>query len=319
MRPGDDPMRAVYVVLTHSGWSQVQRLAGAILRSSPGSRVLIAHDDRTEQFPERLDDARVVVFRHGLPSDWGSWELVEATLRALARARELFDPDLVTVITGADYPVGSLVEWEREALAADGWIGTAIPLQYTPRWGRRRGVGDDRYTRYSMRWVRPFWSGWVTPPLWWRRLRWAAAARLEPVIGIRDVTRGRGIHYGFRRLPAFFTLERPPYFGGQTFAVRRAELDRLLDDDFAPGSRLRKVYRHTVIPDESALQTALAWRGAPASLPPVSYVRWDATRDQCVVWTSADLEEIRASGSPFCRKVDPEHSAQLLSRLDSQS
>ncbi|GAA4374183.1 hypothetical protein [Agromyces bauzanensis] len=313
----DEPVRAVYVILTHAGWKQVQRLAAAILRSSPRSRVLIAHDARAEQFPAFVDDPRIVVYTHGLPSDWGSWELVEATLRAFSRARELFDPALVTLITGADYPARSLAEWEREAVSAEGWVGTASPLEYTPRWGRARGVGDDRLTRYTMRWYRPFWSGWVTSaPRWWVRLRWAAALRLEPAFGVRDVTRGRGIHYGIARAPACFSPERPCYFGGQTLAVRRVELDRLLDEDFAPGSPLRRVYRRTMIPDESALQTALAWRSAPAQLPPVSYMRWDETVDQCVVWTATDFDEIRASRSPFCRKVDPERSDELLSLLD---
>lgn len=312
-----EPVRAVYVILTHAGWRQVQRLAAAILRSSPHSRVLIAHDARAEPFPAFVDDRRIVVFEHGLRSDWGSWELVEATLMAFSQARDLFDPSLVTLITGADYPARSLVEWEREAISADGWVGTASPLEYSPRWGRTRGVGDDRLTRYAMRWYRPFWSGWVVaPPRWWVRLRWAVALRLEPAFGVRNITRGRGIHYGLARVPAYFSPARPCYFGGQTLAVRRVELDRLLDEDFAPGSQLRRVYRRTVIPDESALQTALAWRGAPAQLPPVSFVRWDATIDQCVVWTATDLDDIRASRSPFCRKVEPERSDELLDMLD---
>ncbi len=308
---------AVYVILTHTAWDQVRRLAAAILRSSPDSRVLIAHDARTEAFPRSVDDSRIVVFAHGLRTDWGSWEIVEATLAAFGRARELFDPALVTLITGADYPVRSLAQWEQEVLSADGWVGIAEPLDYTPRWGRTLGEGDDRYTRYALRWYRPLWAARAAEaPSWWVRIRNAIALRLEPVFGVRYVSRGRGLHYGFARVPPFFGPRLPCYFGSQLLAVRRNELDQLLDDDFGVGSRLRRVYRRTVIPDESALQTALALRGMPASLSPVSFARWDDANDQSIVWGTADFDEIRASGSAFCRKVDSVRSAGLLDMLD---
>jgi hypothetical protein len=310
---------AAYVVLTHANWPQSERLAAAILRSSPQARVLIAHDDRREVFPRSVGDPRIAVYRHGLSSDWGSWELVRATLAAFDRARDLFDPDLVVLLSGADYPTRPLAAWEAEALAADGWVGTAEPLRYRTRWGRRRGDGDDRYTRYAFRWFRPPWhASAAAAPAWWLRIREALALRLEPVFGMRFVTRGRGLHYGFVRWPAPFGPGRPCYFGSQWLAVRRPELDRLLDEDFAAGSRLTSLYRRTVIPDESALVTALAWRQMPSTLAPVSHTRWDVASDTAVTFTAADLDDIVASGSPFCRKMDPARSGELMDLLDQR-
>ena len=312
--------RTVYVLLTHRDWPQVHRLATAILRSSPDARVLIAHDARREAFPAPTEDARIEVFVHGRASDWGSWDLVEATLDAFARARDLFDPDLICLISGNDYPVRSLPGWEREALAAESWVGAAEPLRYKPRWGTRRGEGDDRWTRYAYRWFRsPFRRRQGAFPAWRRRLRSALMLRLEPVVGLRIVSRGRGLHYGIRRVRSPFTTSRPCFIGSQWLALRRAELDQLLDRDFAPRSRLRRVYEHSIIPDESALVTALSWIAPPSALAPVTHVRWDAARDEPVTWTVADLDELRASGSPFCRKVDPTTSAELLDALDEAS
>lgn len=312
-------VRTAYVVLTHRDWPQARRLAGAILRSSPDARVIIAHDARRETFPASMDDPRVDVFVHGRESDWGSWELVEATLDAFARARDLFDPQLVCLLSGSDYPVRPLPAWESEALAAESWIGTAEILDYTPRWGRRRGEGDDRWTRYAYRWFRsPFSRRSRGPRPWWR-LRSAIMLRLEPVIGLRVVSRGRGLHYGIRRIPRPFTSERPFYFGSQWLAVRRSELDGLLDRDFAPRSRLRRLYEHSIIPDESALVTALSWIRRPSRLSPVTHVRWDDERDEPITWALADLAELRASGSPFCRKVDPVAGADLLDVLDREA
>lgn len=313
--------RAAYVVLTHRDWPQVRRLVAAILSSSPEAYVLVAHDARRERFPLDTADPRVEIFEHGLETDWGSWELVEATLRAFELARERADPDLVCLISGQDYPVRRLLDWEAEALAAESWIGEAEPLSYLPHWGRRRGEGDDRLTRYTYWWFRTpaarlglHLPGHLGDVL--RRVRDAVALRLEPVLGVRVVARGRGVHWGIRRPRTPFTASRPCAYGSQWLALRRPELDRLLDVDLAPRSPLRRLYRHSIIPDESGLVTPLLWRAAPSSLAPVTQVIWDEASDQPTTRTLADLPALVESRSPFCRKVDPAASGPLLEALD---
>ncbi|MBO0980977.1 hypothetical protein [Microbacterium sp. SD291] len=314
-------VRAVYVVLSHRNWAQVRRLAGAILVSSPEARVIIAHDARAETFPVDAEDERIDIFAHGLACDWGSWELVDAALRAFDRARTTWDPQLICLISGQDYPMRHLPEWEQEAITAPSWIGEARPLRYRPRWGRRRGRGDDRYTRYAYRWFRAPFGGTGLPAhsgagRFAARVRRALALHLEPVFSIRFVERGRGRHYGIRRLRVPFTTQTPCYLGSQWLAVRRPEVDALLDHDFARGTPLRRLYRRSVIPDESALVTPLSWRSNPSSLPPVSLSRWDPDDDETVTWTLEDLPMLLGSGSPFCRKVDPDRSAELMDALD---
>ncbi|MBM7502749.1 beta-1,6-N-acetylglucosaminyltransferase [Agromyces aurantiacus] len=315
--------RAAYVVLTHRDWPQVERLVRAIIASSPSAYVLVAHDSRTTEFPAGIGDPRVDVVEHGLATDWGSWELVEATLRAFELVRERVDPALVVLVSGQDYPIRRLDEWEAEVLAADGWVGTAEPLRYTAHWGTRRGEGLDELTRYTYRWFqtplarRRIRIGGPTGALL-RRVRGAVSLRLEPMLSVRVVTRGRGVFWGIRRRTPF-SPERPCYFGSQWVALRRPELDRLLDEDLAPSSRLRRFYRRTVIPDESALVTPLSWRGAPAALPPVTRVTWDTVRDQPTVCTLDDLDALVSSGSAFCRKVEPVRSAALMDELDRRT
>ena len=119
-----------------------------------------------------------------------------------------------------------------------------------------------------------------------------------------------------RRTP--FSPERPCYSGSQWVALPRPELDLLLDEDLAPGSQLRRFYRHTVIPDESALVTPLSWQAAPSELPPVAHVTWDPALDQPTVCVLEDLDELVRSGSPFCRKVDSVISAGLMDALDQR-
>lgn len=321
-----DVTRAVYVVLSHRNWPQVRRLADAILGSSPDAQVVIMHDARKERFPEHAGDDRIEIIDHGLASDWGSWELVEAELYGFAIARERYDAQLVVLISGQDYPARPLGPWETEALEASSWVGEASPLSYTPHWGRRAGEGDDRLTRYSHRWfLSP--AEWLRPRLpyslrlpasiasRWKRARWVLARRLEPLMSVRSVARGRGVYYGVRRFPDPFK-HAACWFGAQWVAVRRTELDRLLDVDLAPHSALRRVYRHAIIPDESALVTPLARVTPPAPLAPVSMHRWDDKLDGVPIVSIKDLDEIVASGSPFCRKVDPVASAELMDALD---
>lgn len=322
MTPADRRSRAAYVVLTHRDWPQASRLVRAILSSSPRAFVVVAHDGRVERAGEPIDDPRVEVFEHGLAADWGSWELVEATLRAFDLARRRADPDLICLVSGQDYPIRRLEAWEDELLHAGGWVGRAEALSYKPHWGSRAGEGDDTLTRYEYRWVRSLGSrlGFETPaPLrpFVRRARGAIARYLAPVFGVRIVTRGRGLHYGFRRIRSPFSQARPCYYGSQWVAMTRPELDALLDADLAPGSSLRRVYRRSIIPDESALVTPLSWRSPPNGLPPVSRVVWDSAAGRPTTRTLDDLDELVDSGSPFCRKVEPTDSAELLDALDA--
>lgn len=84
-------------------------------------------------------DPRIDVLVHGYASDWGSWELLEATLEALRLVRNRYDPDLVVLISGSDCPAMPLGNWEAAALQEDAWHGDADVLTYRPRWGADQG------------------------------------------------------------------------------------------------------------------------------------------------------------------------------------
>ena len=105
------------------------------------------------------------------------------------------------------------------------------------------------------------------------------------------------------------------HLGSQWLAVDRARNELVLQA-LAPGTALREVFERSVIPDEAALQTVLASAGPPRPAVPVSYSVWVPSEDSTRTFTLDDLDEIRASGSPFCRKVHPERSATLMDALD---
>lgn len=311
---------AAYVILNHRDGDQIHRLVRAILASSPQSQVFVTHDARAAA-PPTFGDGRVHVRNHGLATDWGSWELVLATLEAFAWAREVADPALVVLISGQDYPVVRLEEWEQRVVASGGWGGEARPLAYRARWGRRHGEGDDDLTRYTYRWfrVRPTGLARHLPRsvvARFERSRPALAHVLEPAVGIRFVARGRGTHVGVRRVRNPFTSQHPCVKGSQWVAITRDLLDYLLAEA-GEGSRWRRYFRHTVIPDEALIPTLLWWVRRPEESGPVTYVDWSAELDAPRTLTLEDLPAILASGAAFCRKVDPELSAGLLDALDA--
>lgn len=310
-----------YVVLSHRNPEQVARLVRRILELSPDAAVLVRHDARTSPAPV-VAAPRVRVESHTDTPDWGSWDLLQASLDALRRAVQLFDPQLLVLVSGQDHPCRQLDRWEREiAAAGGGWVCAYLhPLRYRPRWGRAYGSGDDTLTRYVYRWY-PLPGG-----RWLHRSgsRTAGVLRgllvrlghhLEPVLAVRTVTRGRGYHVGLRALRTPFGPGSPCQMGSQWLATDRRGLDEI-ERALAGDRVLRRTYRRAVIPDESCFQTVLARTRPPLPGLAVSHVVWEAERDAPRTLTLADLDGVLASGAAFCRKVEPGVSDALVAELD---
>ncbi|WP_404392298.1 hypothetical protein [Humibacillus xanthopallidus] len=305
------PVTAAYVVLSHASADRLTHLVSAIRRSSPQSWVVVAHDARATPAP-RIDDERVLVWTHGLSTDWGSWALVEATLGGFRRARAAADPDLVVLVSGQCHPAVDLEAWERDLVAAGGWQGEVRPVSYRARWGGGDGAGDSVTTRYTYRWwPAPLLDGTLRRKGRLARVLWAAAHRTEPLVSLRLVERGHGAHVGVRRLRSPFTSDTPCQLGSQWVALDRIGLDHVLAE-LAPGAPLERAYRHTIIPDESALQTVLA-RHRPAAV--TRTVSHRLPEDVPLAWQQ-QLHDIEQSGAPFGRKVEDFADPAVLERLD---
>ncbi|HEY0118686.1 MAG TPA: hypothetical protein VGC04_07900 [Cellulomonas sp.] len=319
--PASAAASAAYVVLSHRHPDQVERLVRRILELSPDAAVLVRHDARAAAAPV-LASARVRVEAHTDASDWGSWDLVRATLGAMHRAAEMFDPAMLVLVSGQDYPCRDLARWERDfGAAGGGWACAYLhPLHYRPRWGRGYGAGDDTLTRYLYRWYPLPGGRWlhrsgsrVAAALRWLLVR--AGHYLEPVLCVRNVTRGRGYHVGLRALRTPFGAGTPCQMGSQWLAMDRgalAEVERALSGDRV----LRRTYRRAIIPDESFVQTVLARRGPPLEGFSVSHSVWQAERDAPRTLTLGDLDGVLASGAAFCRKLEPGASDTLADELD---
>lgn len=312
---------AAYVIVSHRNATSVERLVERILELSPDAAVLVHHDARQTVAPV-IQSQRVLVESHTEASDWGSWELVDSSLTALRRAATVFDPDLLVLISGQDYPCRNLALWEREVIdSRSGWVCASVnELHYRPRWGRRRGEGDDTLTRYRYRWYRLPGGRWLQGS----RARAASTIRrlinrigryVEPVISVRTITRGRGYHLGLRALHTPFGPDSPCFKGSQWIAMNRKNLDRIVTE-LGENHLLRHAYERSIIPDESVFQTILGRIQLPVEDASVSYTVWEAENDAPRILSLSDLDDIRASRAAFCRKLEPGVSDELAAELD---
>ncbi len=308
-----------YIVISHSLPEQTERLLRAIRSSSPTSAVVVMHDGR-ESPPPRALATRCLVVEHGLATDWGSWEIVEAMLEGCRIARREFGTDIYAIVSGQDYPVVDLAAWECRFGAVGGWQGSAQPVTYRPRWGRRYGEGNDNFTRFHYRWY-PLPGGQVldaSGSSWARGVRWAlwkVGHYFEPIIDVRHVTRGRGFHIGFRAVRGPLGRSVRCMLGSQWLAMDRARLVGLLQRHESD-RRLRRQFERSIIPDEAYFQTLLSDQCPQQQAPPVSHVKWSPDTDGAGTLTLDDLDEILAGGSPFCRKVALPESGDLMDLLD---
>jgi hypothetical protein len=309
------------VVLSHRNPRSVVRLVHRILELSPNAAVLVSHDARQSPVPV-FDCKRVLVESRTEASDWGSWKLVETSLRALSRAAAEFDPELLVLISGQDYPCRNLAAWERGVLdCGSGWVCADVhQLHYRPRWGRRSGEGEDDLTRYTYRWYPLPGGRWLqrsgsTAASTIRKLLNRIGRYLEPAISVRTVTRGPGYHVGLRELHSRFGSQESYFKGSQWIAMDRTHHDWIVSE-LDNNRRLRSAYERSIIPDESVFQTILARTGPPLAGASVSFNVWEAENDAPRILTLEDVRDIQASGAAFCRKLEPGVSDDLATELD---
>ena len=177
-----------FLVVSHRNPGQVLRLVRA-LREGDDTAVLVHHDQRREPLDrDALEDAGGRLAHYGLSVEWGNVAYTEMLLRALSQLTEELDPDWVAVVSGQDYPLRPLSDFERHlarsphhALLGDAW---ELDLSAEPPPPRR-----EFYLRYRFRHYAPprtVAAAWEERALGWSRTprrrsnRIAAGCRASP-------------------------------------------------------------------------------------------------------------------------------------------
>ena len=315
--------RFAYVVLCHHKAEQALRLAATIRQLAPRSQVLLRHD----QSAGYIDAAQATAAGAALlissrQTDWGSWSLVDAALEAFARAQELWDPDWFVLISGQDYPVRRLADWEAEVLASGaGAVVPATPLVVGPGPLRPRSDLDWMRMRYTHRWMRlptlgiashlPRRVRSAVRAVWYRFLYDAQA-----LIVLNELPRNAGWALGLRRKFGPWSPATPIYKGDQWVALSRAALGVVTD---AGNERWRQYFSTTLIPDEAYFPTVLHASAEVGTLnSAISWLRWegDVSSPHPRTMTIESVGEATNSGAPFARKFDEAAGHDVLGHVD---
>ncbi len=290
------PSELGFAMLTHSQPDHVARLVTVLNRVFGDPPITIHHDARRCSLPTGLP-RNVHVFESGLKTNWGSFELVEASIMATERLMDRQDaPKWCYLLTGNCYPIKnrSQVLSHLESLDADAALNQSVvyPKPDATAWDadmKRRYV--DPYLRF------------------WRP------------------TKNRGLLYKYLSLPwetkrSPFSEELPCRVGPAFYTVNE-KAARVLSEGLRDRELVRW-YRKRFIPDESFFQTVLG--NAPdlrISNSHLHFIEWvdpilEPSEANPRTLTDQHLDKLVESPKHFARKVIPGHSDALMSRLDQE-
>lgn len=289
-----------YVLMTYRNAGQVSRLVARMRELSPDAVLLVRHDARREPLARSsLSASAAELHEYRSAIDWGGWTMVEAQLRELRWLRANTDADYITFLSGQDYPIASLVDWEHRVTETRPDLqGEVRRIEYRPRWFRR-GVGDRRARRAMYRYyrvrtranLRPLKV--LGPVVDTQRLPYSD----QTLIGLRSPLRG---------LKLWWSL---PWV---TLSCEAA--DAVLAAGGNP--KLPARFKRAFIPEESFIPTVLSNQGFRIIESQLTYCRFTYVSFHPVTFTLDDLRELTEAQAPFARKFDDSVDSRILDRLD---
>lgn len=292
-----------FLVVSHRNPRQVLRLVRT-LREGRDTAILVHHDQRAEPLdPAACEAAGGRLVNYGLPVEWGNVAYTEMLLRALAELSAGIDPDWIAVVSGQDYPLRPLPDFERhlaesphQALLGNLW---ELDLSTEPPPPEREFYLRYRYHHYA-------------PP---RLLAAVLARALGSRAYLRELPAGLGLRLGIRPSGHPFGPALRCHVCSDWLTLDRTAVRAVLDFTRANPDVMRH-YRRTVIPSESLFATILA-NDPTLSIGPASrLLGFEDGSPHPRTFRAGDVEELLDSGMHFARKFDERVDARALDLLD---
>jgi hypothetical protein len=266
--------------------------------------VLVHHDQRTEPIdPAACAEAGGRLVHYGLPVEWGNVAYTDMLLTALAELAENTDPDWIAVLSGQDYPLRPIADFERHvaesrrhALLGDVW---ELDVSREPPPPEREFYLRYRYRHYA-------------PP---RGVAAVLARLLGPRAYLRELPTGLGLRLGLKPLRHPFGPALRCHVCSDWLTLERRAVRAVLS--FArENPRVMKHYRRTIIPSESLFATVLANDPSMSIGPAPRLLGFEHGAPHPRTFTTADLERLLSSGMHFARKFDEGVDSRVLDLLD---
>lgn len=299
--------RFCYLLLAHTDPDGMLRTVRRIRTLSPGCEIVVRHHDPDYVEPARIRDAGATPLLSPVHVRWGDWTQVEMVLGACAFARAAVNADHFVVISGQDYPIRDLREWEQEVRDSEiDALLDPLPTQthnYDIRWSVRtmpRTGSDmlDRGLRFALN---------------------RAGAALDPLAYAHSSGRPDDdrVWLGLTRR---FTPGPPMTVTkcAQWATLRDRALDGVLRRD-REDCPTRRFFEHVKIPDESYLSSLLhdtpGLRIAHGQTSAKEFREGQGSPE----WIDeAVLQRLRrSSAAPFARKFAPDVDAEVIAAADA--
>lgn len=303
-------MNIAYVITSHTNHQQVLRLVHALQTGRNTGQIIIHHDAAQTAFdPALLADLPAVhLLENPVAVGWGEFSVVEAELRCLDWLQQnAIDFDWLVLLSGQDYPIQPLSHFEQllNSATSDGFL-EYFPIDQVPptQWNWHDQTGIDRY----------YYHYHTVPaqlrPLFYKLYR---VVNWQPYLRVKA---GRfGAKIATRAAQSPFSPNFPCYAGSQWHTLSRRAVNYLMQF-IQDQPEVVEHYRHTMIPDESFVQTILL--NAP-DLQFVNdhlrYISW--TPPYPAVFGTADFQTLIQSEKFFARKFDLRQDAQIFDQLDA--
>ena len=296
--PAPTTTRIGFVVIAHGDRRVLHRLVDRLADAQSTVGIAVHYDRKSGELdvPRRLTDL-VAVVEAPLDVKWGDWTLIEAVARGIHTLDACFPEHNWTILlSGQDYPTRALSELAcfLADTNADAFIECRRAID---NWGE-----EEVSHRYGY--------DYAALPGWLPARYICSTARRLPFLNAYRLEGGKNC-IGIRRRRDLVAL-----LGGSGWFIanRRATaaIVRAAEDD-----RTIRLFRRSIIPDESFFATVLAQADCEIVAQRWQYCRF--AREGAPhpdILTEAHLPEIVASRAFFARKCTWDTSAGLLDALD---
>jgi hypothetical protein len=310
-----------YLINSETSPDRLIRLATVLRAGSPLGVIAVRHDDAGGTLDlRRMHELDVDLLETTTVQPGSAAELI-MLLRCIRRMRESARFEWLVAISGSDYPLRSVAEFEAALAGADtdGLIETR-PCE--PPAGGRADPVDEHTLRYHYRWSSPRRS---------RPFGRALAGVLSPHFAVATTPAGVRIGVPAKRAPfkspkgkrwavplrhnplSSVQAERAPFgeglechYGSGAFVLSRRAVE-VIDASVRDHPELLLYYRDTLVPVESYIHTVLANDGTIS-------LRNEGPR--CELAGEVDLDALLACGADFAGPL--ESDAALLDAIDAR-
>lgn len=284
-----------YVVTSYTNPQQTIRLVRRLRKDSPDARIVVSHDRKMPApAPAALEELHADLWLTTEDVTWGHASYLRSLLSAIRRAA-LGPSDWLTILTGQDYPLRPLQDFETRLRTPGIDMLLEEPDENDPAF-------PFLLRRYRVRAYQvPHWMG---------RHRVRQVVKHLPGLELTDEPRDLPPYLLRPRLRTPFSDSFRLRKGADQFALNGRAAATLLA---APPSLLR-YYNGTRHPNESYIHTVLRNDPSLVNLPGMlHFTRWGGSPHPHIL-TTADLPEMLASGFWFARKFQQDDP--VLDALD---